>query len=184
MKIIGISGSPRKGNTEWMVKRSLEAAKEADAETKLVLLREMKIDPCDGCLSCEDTGQCHLNDDVQPLYPELLASEGLILGTPVHFDGVTCHLKNFIDRTNPICEKLKGKRVGVIVVGQLKGSEGKKSRKRVIDYLKAVCDILGMEMVGVVEGTARGVVEISKHKNVERKCIMLGRNIASGRARK
>ena len=43
MKVVGVCGSPRKGNTEWMLKRFLEAAARDGVETDLILLREKDI---------------------------------------------------------------------------------------------------------------------------------------------
>jgi len=57
MKVVGICGSPRKGNTEWMLRKLLGGAAKAKAETELILLREKNISWCDGCLSCEAGGE-------------------------------------------------------------------------------------------------------------------------------
>ena len=46
MKVVGVCGSPRKGNTEWMLRKLLERAAEAGADTELILLREKVV--CDG----------------------------------------------------------------------------------------------------------------------------------------
>ena len=53
MKVLGIVGSPRKGgNTEILVREALTAAKEAGAETEIVLAADKNITGCDGCSSC------------------------------------------------------------------------------------------------------------------------------------
>ncbi len=67
MRLLGICGSPRKGNTEWMLARVLESAREAGAETELVLLRQKDIKLCRGCLTCEvgrnrKPGECVIKD--------------------------------------------------------------------------------------------------------------------------
>ncbi len=47
MKVLGIVCSPRKGgNTEILVKEALQAAEEKGAETELILVSEMDINPC------------------------------------------------------------------------------------------------------------------------------------------
>ncbi len=56
MKVVGICGSPRKGNTEWMLRKLLEEAARAGVDTELILLREKQIKGCGGCLSCEAGG--------------------------------------------------------------------------------------------------------------------------------
>jgi multimeric flavodoxin WrbA len=43
MKVIGICGSPRRGNTEWMLNKLLERMAMNGAETELILLRKKNI---------------------------------------------------------------------------------------------------------------------------------------------
>ena len=59
MKTIGISGSPRKGNTEWMLRTLMEEAANNRAEAEVLLLRKMDIHMCRGCLTC---GGCLKSD--------------------------------------------------------------------------------------------------------------------------
>jgi multimeric flavodoxin WrbA len=61
MKVLGIVCSPRKGgNTEILVQEALAGAKESGAEIELLRIREMKIGPCDGCMTCYQTGECRI----------------------------------------------------------------------------------------------------------------------------
>lgn len=100
MKILGIVSSPRKdGNTEILVSEVLASAREAGAETELVLLRGKDIQPCDGCRSCHKTGVCHVKDDMQGIFPKLEEADALVLGTPVYFWTINAQCKLFIDRT-------------------------------------------------------------------------------------
>ena len=73
MKIIGISGSPRRGNTEWMLKTLIQEAAKNGAEVELLLLRKMDVRMCRGCLTCEEggkdrTGICKIKDDMTEVY--------------------------------------------------------------------------------------------------------------------
>lgn len=101
MKVVGIAGSPRQqGNTEFLIREALTAAKEAGAEqTEVVSLANKNILPCDGCDSCLETGKCIIDDDMQGIYPKLLAADGIIIGTPVYMWGICGLAKVFIDRT-------------------------------------------------------------------------------------
>jgi len=61
VKVLGVSGSPRKGrNTEQLLRAALDAAAELDVETELVSLADMKILPCDGCNVCIKEKRCPL----------------------------------------------------------------------------------------------------------------------------
>jgi len=68
--IVGIVGSPRvEGNTEKLVVEALKAASEEEGiQTELIRLAGKEIKPCDACLSCRKTGECHINDDFQEIF--------------------------------------------------------------------------------------------------------------------
>ena len=88
MKIVGICGSPRKGNSELLLREALQAAERAGAETELILLREKKIEHCDGCLECDETGECRIKDDMQEIYPKLIDANAIMIATPNYYENV------------------------------------------------------------------------------------------------
>ena len=178
MKIIAICGSPREGNTEFMLKTVLERAKELGVETELVLLRKKDIKFCDGCHICHGgSGKCSIDDDMSEIRDKLLEADSIVFGSPIYYDGITGLLKNFIDRINPIYHKLKGKRFAFVIVGQLKMEEGKISRF-VIDFLKNLCEIHEMEFSGYVFGIALKPREIAKDENVINQLKELGEKLS------
>ncbi len=100
MNVLGICCSPRlHGNTETMLQESLKGAQEEGAEIELVTVAGKTISPCDACLACRKTGECHIKDDMQDIYPKLLEADGIIFGTPVYFWSVSAQAKALIDRT-------------------------------------------------------------------------------------
>lgn len=123
MKVLGVVCSPRKGgNTEILVREALEAAREGGSETELFLIADNNIAPCDGCTSCEKTGACKIDDDMQKLYRQLESADGLILGTPVYFYTLNAQAKAIMDRTYALAvgRKLRGKVAAAIVaVGKM-----------------------------------------------------------------
>ena len=174
MKVVGISGSPRKGNTEWMLRKLLEEMATGGIETELVCLRETKISGCDGCLSCEAGGQerkgeCRIQDDMQQIYPKLVEADGLALGTPVYFEMLSGLLKNFIDRTCPIWPKLKEKSIVGIAVAE----EG---IGKAVNNLRTYASVCGMPWVGYVTALAKTP---KKEKGVDKRLQRLGRKFIS-----
>lgn len=120
VKIIGIIGSPRKGsNTEIYVKKALEAAEDAGAETEIIDLGSAEIEPCIACDICKSTGECAIYDDMREITSKLTDAKGIIIGSPVYFGNVTSQVKMFMDRSRPlrIDFKLKDKVAGAISVG-------------------------------------------------------------------
>jgi multimeric flavodoxin WrbA len=103
VKIIGLSGSPRKdGNTEILVKEALKAAKKEGAETEFITLAGKEIQPCQACYSCrveESKGVCAIEDDLPQIFDKLKKADGIIIGSPVYFLSVTAQLKALFDRS-------------------------------------------------------------------------------------
>jgi multimeric flavodoxin WrbA len=175
MKVVGICGSPRRGNTEWMLRRLLEAVALRGAETELILLRRKNIKGCNGCLTCEKGGKaregvCTIRDDMQEIYPKLTEADCLVLGTPVYFEMLSGLLKNFIDRTCPIWPRLEGKLfVGIAVAEEGVG--------KAIDNLRTYCSVCGMRWGGYVTALAKTPGQVSEDTKVNRKLELLARKL-------
>jgi multimeric flavodoxin WrbA len=99
MKVLALSGSPRKkGNTETLLRAVLKGVTAAGGEVELIRLYDLRIQPCIGCGGCDKTGECVLEDDMQELYPKILAAPRVILASPIYFYGITAQAKAFVDR--------------------------------------------------------------------------------------
>ena len=98
-KIIAIYGSPRrKGNTATLLKKVIEGALDSGAEVEEIVLRDLKISPCLEIYGCLQAGECAIKDDFQIVRDKILASQGLILASPVFFYTVSSHTKILMDR--------------------------------------------------------------------------------------
>ncbi len=125
MKLLGIVCSPRSnGNTEVLVKEALDSARSFGVETEMIKVSDLNIMPCDGCESCDSTGECKIEDDMQDIYTKLLQSDGIIFGSPVYFWGVTAQAKTIIDRTFVFRRgrRLRNKVASAIVVARESGA--------------------------------------------------------------
>jgi multimeric flavodoxin WrbA len=120
MKILAISGSPRQdGNTVILLNEALKGAQQEGAETELYSASGKTITPCDACISCRKTGRCHIDDDMQELYPKLREADGIIMGTPIYHYTMAAQTKAIIDRTFSLDHNqaaLANKVGGVVVV--------------------------------------------------------------------
>jgi len=123
MKVLGIMGSPRrKSNTEILLDKALEGAREAGAEVEKVLVSKLKISPCLEIYACLKDGNCAIKDDMQLLYQKLLEADHVVFASPMFFYGITSQAKAIIDR----CQALW---VGRHVLGM--GKEDNRVRKGV-----------------------------------------------------
>ena len=124
MKVLGIVCSPRKhGNTEILVKEALSSAQKYGAETEVIGVSGLHIEPCDGCESCTTSGQCKIKDDMQGIYTKMQEADGITMGSPVYFWGASAQAKAIIDRTFVFRtqRQLRNKVAGAVVVARTTG---------------------------------------------------------------
>ena len=99
MKALGIMGSPRRqSNTEILLNKALEGAREAGAEVENVPVSKLKISPCLEIYACLKDGNCPIKDDMQLLYEKLLEADHIIFASPIFFYGITSQAKAVVDR--------------------------------------------------------------------------------------
>lgn len=104
MKVLGISGSPKKKNstTLFMLGKAMEVVKNSGLETQVVTLSDYDFSGCIDCGFCAKNFDCSIDDDYkQKIFPILKDPEvkGIIYASPVYFGGVTWKMKAFMDRS-------------------------------------------------------------------------------------
>jgi multimeric flavodoxin WrbA len=175
MKIIGVCGSPRRGNTEWMLGKVMAAAEKAGAEVETLLLRKMDVRTCRGCLACEEGGRerpgvCKIKDDMTEVYPKLMAADAIVLATPGYFEMLSGLLKNFLDRTCAIWPRLEGKRIAGLAVAE----EGV---GQAINNFKTYASLCQMRWVGSVTTLAKNPGDAARNKGLARRLERLARKL-------
>ena len=155
-KIVAIYGSPRRnGNTATLLRHAVQGARDSDARVEEIVLRDLKISPCLEIYGCKKTGECAIKDDFQKVRNQILASQGLILASPLFFYTVSAHTKILMDRFQSLWVKKYWidktlnnqrmiKRKGLfIAVGATKG---KKLFDGTLLTIKYFFDVLDMEL--------------------------------------
>ncbi|MGI9860861.1 flavodoxin family protein [Moorella naiadis] len=125
IKVLGISGSPRRQATLFLVETALEACREAGAETELIALAGKKINHCLHCDRCLRSGNLYCpahEDDMRQYYEAILAADAYLIGTPVYQMNISGLLANFLNRWRPLWAAIKegallNKTGGAIAVG-------------------------------------------------------------------
>ncbi|MBM4447669.1 MAG: flavodoxin family protein, partial [Chloroflexi bacterium] len=161
-------------NSEILVQEALAGAQACGAETELITIWDKDIRPCDGCLSCEKTGKCHIKDDVQVIYPKMIAADGIIWGTPVYFWSATAQAKMLIDRSYALYtnnNRLASKVGGVISVGASLGNVA------VWNLFNTFFSVHHMLSTDFVYGYARNKGDIRKDKHAMQAARELGRQM-------
>ena len=96
------------GNTERFLAEALRAAEGEGMNTEMIRLAGKRVTPCDGCLSCRETKECRIKDDVGPIFEKMVQADGIILASPVYFGSATPEIMALVHR-----------------VGYLSGSRGR-----------------------------------------------------------
>lgn len=125
MKALIINGSHRKYGNTWRFAREVQLAaincENGSIECQILDLVNYPFEFCNGCLECEETGLCVIDDDfTNIIVPKLVDADMLIFASPVYFNMPSAMMKNFIDRSNCMCQYFADnpKKARLFLVGQ------------------------------------------------------------------
>ena len=159
MKVLAISGSPRKGgNTDHALKSVLRTLEEnAKAETEFLSIVDHEIEHCRGCRHCMTHVECIIKgDDLEPLVEKMHGADLILLGAPIYWWGPPGVFKDFIDRTHafyPDDSRFKDKKVAVVTVA---ADSGFPSHEKTMSWLAHY----GAEYVGWLRLFSRELGEL------------------------
>jgi len=77
--------------------------REAGAQTELICVRDLKLEPCIACYSCwvQTPGQCIHSDGMERGLEAWSTADLIVIGTPVYHGCMTGLMKTFLDRLLP-----------------------------------------------------------------------------------
>ena len=109
MQVLVINGSARKekGYTAMILKPFMNGMEQAGAQVNLLYAKQLDVNPCIGDFSCwyKNPGKCHINDNMQSVYPKLKEADVLVLGVPVYFP-LPGAIQNFLNRLMPLANPI------------------------------------------------------------------------------
>ena len=155
MKILAIIASPRgmRGNTGRLLEEVLSGVSASGAETGILSLKDLKVQPCVACDICHVTGICTIKDDYEAIKEKLLACDGFILASPNYIFSVTAQLKALFDRCNGLihCLALEGKYAALVE------TSGGGEDEEVLAYMARFVNTLGASSVGGIGSPMAGI---------------------------
>ena len=122
MNLLAIVGSPRKGKaTDTLVDRAIEGVKSKtpNCNVKKLHLIDHDIQFCKNCLACRDSktkkpvAKCAIQDDMDYIREDVLKSDFIIFGTPVHMGYATAIMMTFLERICWTFAKPEGKLLSI-----------------------------------------------------------------------
>lgn len=175
MKIIAIIASPRamKGNTGRLLEEVLNGVQAAGAETEILSLKTLNVQPCVACDVCHTIGVCNIKDDYEGIKEKLLACDGFILASPNYIFSVTAQMKAFFDRCNGLihCMALEGKYAAVVE------TSGGGEDQEVIRYMERFVNTLGANSVGGIGSPMAGIRIFPDETSLYSRAQGLGREL-------
>jgi len=175
MKIVAIIASPRgmQGNTGRLLEEVLAGINEAGAETEILSLKSLDVQPCVACDVCHKTGLCNINDDYESIKEKLLACDGFVLASPNYIFSVTAQMKALFDRCNGLihCMALDGKYAAVVE------TSGGGEDQEVLAYMERFVNTLGASSVGGVGSAMAGIRTFPDEENLFARARALGHEL-------
>ena len=102
-KVLVISTSLRPvSNSDMLADAFAEGAAEAGHAAEKVSLRGKKLGFCTGCLACQKTQACVIQDDAPEIVRKMKTSDVVAFATHVYYYELACQLKTLLDRANPL----------------------------------------------------------------------------------
>jgi len=138
MNLLAIVGSPRKGKaTDTLVDKAIDGVKSKapDYNVKKLNLIDYDIKFCKNCLACRDSqtkepvAKCFIRDDMDHIKEDVLKSDFLILGTPVHMGYATAIMMTFLERICWTFAKPEGR---FLTISECPMPRSNKKRKAII----------------------------------------------------
>jgi multimeric flavodoxin WrbA len=150
-RVLILSGSPRKGgNSEVLCDQFMKGAQEAGHQVEKIRVAEKRIGYCTGCYGCQGGGKCVRQDDMEPLLESMIASDVIVLATPVYFYTLCAQMKTVIDRTVARYTEITGKEFYFIFSA---ADERQGMLERTVEAFRGFLDCLdGAREMGIVYG--------------------------------
>ena len=101
--VLVISTSPRKnGNSDALADAFIRGAQQAGNQVEKINLYDKTIGFCKGCLTCQSTQRCIIDDDASAIAQRMLTADVIVFATPIYYYGMCGQMKTLLDRANPL----------------------------------------------------------------------------------
>ena len=117
MKVLLINGSPHKnGCTARALKEVSNILNKEGIDTETIFIGKNEIRGCIACGFCRKNGKCVFNDIVNEIALKFRDCDGIVIGSPTYYAGVSGVLKSFLDRLFYSANYDKSFKVGCAVI--------------------------------------------------------------------
>jgi len=183
--VLVLLGSPRKkGNSAILAEQITKGAKSGKAKVETIYLQGEKMAPCKACYACQkkDSKGCSIQDDMQKIYPKLIAADAWVIASPVYWFTMSAQTKIFMDRcfALPAYQKnpFRGKRIAIAMTY----GDADPFASGCVNALRTFQDAYGYTespIVGMVYGSAMDAGEIRSNEKIMQEAFDLGRKLVA-----
>lgn len=101
--ILVISTSLRNNsNSDILADYFIEGAKSAGNNVEKISLKDKNIAFCKGCLACQQTKKCVINDDAVEIADKMCSADVIVFATPIYYYEMSGQMKTLLDRANSL----------------------------------------------------------------------------------
>lgn len=169
VKILGISGSPRKASTYHALEIALQAAaSKGGVETELISLKGKKIEPCRHCNYCKKNDSlCCIDDYMKELYPKIEEADAFIFASPVYLMNISPHLQALFSRLRPLHKNKGGSLRDKLAAGIAVGGTRNGGQETTLSAIIHSCLAKGIIFIGNKPGNYSGAMLWSKDQGAK-----------------
>jgi len=174
-----------KGNTDLLLDEALKGAASQRAEVEKILVDKLQIAPCKEYYGCLKDGKCVIKDDMDDIYDKLLATDAVIIASPIFFYTVSAQLMLLISRCQALWARkyvlknmdIPEKKGAFIAVGATRGAKLFDGPKLTIRYFFQAINAKYTDELLIRGVDKKG--EIKEHSTALSDAYELGKRLAT-----
>ena len=101
-KVIIVNSSLRNNSNSEILAKEFKRGAEANNDVELINLKDINFSFCKGCLACQKTGKCVIEDDMKSIEKKVEEADILVIASPIYYLTLSGQTKVFLDRMNPM----------------------------------------------------------------------------------
>lgn len=171
MNVLILQGSPnRDGSTSILCEEFARGARQAGHTVERIDVARADVRPCTGCVACGYGARpCVQRDGMAAILEKILATDVLVLATPLYYYGMTAQLKAVIDRFCSENSAITARRLRSVLLAVAWNADGW--------TFDALVRYLDLRDCGRVLGCGCGTPSMTRATDAPRRAFELGRSL-------
>lgn len=176
-KVLVLSSTPRRGgNSDLLCDQFTMGAQQAGHHAEKIFLKDKKINYCTGCGTCLNGGKrCPQKDDMAEVLEKMIATDVIVMATPVYFYTMSAQMKTLIDRTCSRYTEIINKEFYFIVTA---ADSSKRAMERTLEGFRGFTSCInGAKEKGIIYGTGAWNIGDIKKSEAMKQAYEMGKKV-------